>query len=204
MKKAVKKILTLLLCIPALLFCACNNSPSGLPSVDVSGYYESTASTTLLTETQAGSILLSDITAKKPNLNTLGSYVQIELKGKRNWLYKMYIDYVSFYIYTNEARSSEMIVNLSLSNMADENDRNHPSTFSSSARFVPQKNGSTLCTIEVKKVVSTATDANSDALKIDILNSVNGTVADSMGNPTTFRWTVYGLKIYGESRTYSN
>ncbi len=203
MKKALKRILVFIMCVPALLFCACQNSPSSLPQINVSGYYESVGKTTLLNETKNGSISLGDLTATKPNLLTLGSYVQIELTGKRNWLYKMYIDYVTFYVYTNEARYSEMIVNLTISNLADEDDRTHPSKFSAPARFIPLANGATLCTIKVGKVVANATDASSDSMTIDILNSVNNTVADSNGNPTSFRWTVYGLTIYGESRAYS-
>ena len=204
MKNKLLKIFTFLLCLPALFLCACGETPSSLPSINVSRYYGSGAITTLYNDTNKGQISIGDLTSSKVNTDTIGSYVQIELSGNRNWLYKMYIDCITFYVYTNESRDTEMIVNVSISNLADENNRNNAQTFSAEpARFKPTAGEATLCTINVGKVVSSATDANSDFLKFDILNCVNSTVADSSGNETNFKWTIYGLTIYGESRSYS-
>ncbi len=204
MKNKLLKICTFLLCIPMLFLCACGETPSSLPSINVSRYYSANAQTTFYNDSNKGQISIGDLTASKVNTDTAGPYVQIELAGNRSWLYKMYIDYITFYVYTNEARNSEMIINVSISNLADEDDRNHASTFSSEpARFKPTAGGATLCTIKVGKVVASMADADSDFLKFDILNCVNNTVADSTGNQTNFKWTIYGLTIYGESRSYS-
>lgn len=204
MKKKITKFFIVLLCLPTLFFCACGNSPSNLPSINMATYYEATAKTSLYKEDRSGTINLSDLTAPNPNKDTLAPYTQIILPGKLTWLYKMYIDCITFYVYTNEATDSEMIVNVSLTNMADENDRANVSTFKSEpVSFKPEKDGSVFCKINVNKVIANATDPDSDSLMIDILNSVNGTVADSVGNLTSFRWTIYGLTIYGESRSYS-
>lgn len=205
MKKFLTKLCVLLLCLPALLFCACSNDPpSKLPAINIATYYNQTAKVTYLSEEESSGLAVSSLTEKDVDKNSLGQYVQIELLGNRTWLYKMYIDYITFYVYTNESRNVDMIVNVSISNVADENDRSNPETFttgSDSPRFKPTANGATLCTVKVGKVVANAT--GEDKITFDILNSVNDTMLDANKNPTNFRWTIYGLTIYGESRSYS-
>lgn len=202
MKNTLKSLFILILCLPALLFVGCGEKDSDLPSIKVTSYYEQDVTANVYGESTARTLSLTDMTASELASSTPAAYTQIQLKGKQNWLYKMYIDCVTFYVYTNESRDTEMIVNITFSNLADENDRNNPSKFESETSFVPQANNAVLCKIKVGKMVPSATDGDC-YLKFDISNSTNTTIMDANGNVTTFKWAIYGLKIYGESRTYS-
>ena len=93
-----------------------------------------------------------------------------------------------------------MIINTTITNLADENDIQNPSTFEAlPLGIIPQEDGSILCKIPVGKTVATATGCT---ITFDINNSTSGTVADNEGKITDFRWLIYGLEIYGEHRAY--
>ncbi len=208
MKKKILSILAVMLCLPALLFCGCkNDNISELPSINMSRYYKSTVQAVIdggknSNDTKA-TIKLADLIGSKPNSNTLEAYSEIKLSGELNWLYKMYIDSVSFYVYTNSAPSTELTITLSMSNLANENDFSKAEIISDTKTSDKVNGNAYLFTFKINKVIASDVDASSDYLKISINECRNGTIVDNENNLTGFKWTIYDLKVYGESRTYS-
>lgn len=200
MKRKILNLLIAVICVPIIMFCGCSNKRSSLPKIDASVYFQSDVEVTVHNNTKTKNIELSELTSTKVDELNLDSFVELKLTANNSWIYKMYIDKIYFKVYTNQASNVEMIVNVSITNLADENDISHPSNdFSIPCSFVPKKDGSTLCCVEVGKTVATATGCN---ITFDIYNSTSGTVADNEGNTTSFRWLIYDLEIYGEHRTY--
>ena len=200
MKKLLKRICIIALIFPIIFLCSCSKV-SKLPSINVSTYFENTVETSVLgNNVSSKEITLASLTAKKPNPDFYDRYVQFTLTGNGAWLYKMYIDKITFYVYTNKTVDTEMIINFSITNVADEGDLKNPEEFSFECSFNPKKNGKAYCEISVNKVIATATSCE---IKFDITNSTSGTITDNEGNVTDFKWQIYGLKIYGESRSYS-
>ena len=67
-------------------------------------------------------------------------------------------------------------------------------TFSNTYACVAKKKGTVQVKIKVKRTVATATGST---LTIDVLTS------DMFGDPeSNFKWCIYDLKFYGESRSY--
>lgn len=200
MKKLLKRIGIIALIFPIIFLCSCSKV-SKLPSINVDTYFEDTVETSVLgNNVSSKEITLASLTAKKPNPDFYDRYVQFTLTGNGAWLYKMYIDKITFYVYTNKTVDTEMIINFSITNVADEGDLENPEEISGECSFNPKKNGKAYCEISVNKVIATATGCE---IKFDITNSTSGTITDNEGNVTDFKWQIYGLKIYGESRSYS-
>lgn len=200
MKRKILNLLVVAICVPILMFCACSNKRSSLPKVDASVYFQESVQASIYNNTKTKDIKLSDLTKSSVDELNLDSYVEIKLTANNTWIYKMYIDRIYFKVYTTEATGTEMIVNVSITNLADEDDMSHPSDdFSIPCSFIPKKNGSTICYVDVEKTVATATGCT---ITFDIYNSTSGTVADNNGNLTSFRWLIYDLEFYAEHRAY--
>ena len=111
-----------------------------------------------------------------------------------------YIDYIYFYVYTNMETTTEMTVNVSITNLADENNIENPNNdFKADCSLMPQKDKSVLCAIKVQKVIATATGST---MIIDILQS-SELFSDGVGQDVDFKWIIYGLEFRAESRAYS-
>ena len=200
MKNKILKIFTLLLCIPLAFMCGCSKKPSKLPKIDQTVYFESVATALTYGSNKTRDVQLEDLISNKADPLNVDSFTEITITAKSAWIYKMYIDCISFYVYTNQGADVEMIINTTITNLADENNISNPSTFESlPLGLIPQPEGSILCVVEVKKTVATATGCK---ITFDINNSTNGTVSDDQGNITDFRWMIYDLEIYGEHRAY--
>jgi hypothetical protein len=203
MKKILKHIMALLTIVPIILLCSCG-SRSSLPKLNLEQYYESNVTVYTYNSTTAKKISLSKLTSSSPSSQNCDNFTQLTLTGDGSWLYKMYIDTIYFYVYTTEATTEELVINFKLTNVVEESEFKsgsvNPTEFTCERSLKPTKNGSVLCTIPVHMTIA---DATSTSITIDILNSVNGTVADENGNESSFKWQIYGLEIYGESRSYS-
>ena len=201
MKKSLLKIITALLCIPILFVCGCSSKPSKLGTINPSAYFEDKTSYYLYNVSESKTMTFDSLTLEEPDKSLANSYIQLEVKAKPAMIYKMYIDYIYFYVYTNKETYSEMIVNVSLTNLCDEWDFENPTDdFSYPCSFLPVKDGSTLCIVEVKKVVAIL--AETTTLKFDILNSTE-VFKDESGKDIGFKWSIYGLEFHAESRAYS-
>lgn len=199
MKKIII-LITSILCIPIMLLTGCSTKKSKLNKINVSAYFNETTSYSTFETTGEKSLPLNTFLKEEPDTKLADSFVQIKLKAISAMIYKMYIDCIYFYVYTNIETDSQMMINVTITNLANENNIENPTDdFAYSCSFIPKENGAILCTVPVKKVVATATGLN---LSFDIFETTD-VFKDGLGNNTGFNWIIYGLTIHGESRAYS-
>ena len=200
MKKSILKLLTLMLCIP-LALCGCSKVKvkSKLDTIYLPVYYNNKVACSVYGKSDKVSVSIDDLTSKKPNKDILTAYTEFSLKANAAWVYKLYIDYIYFKVYTNKA-SSEMVINVSITNLAKENDfENANDDFVAECSFIPTKDGEFICEVKVQKVIATATGST---ITFDILNSPE-VFFNEKGEDIEFKWVIYDLKFYAEHRTYS-
>ena len=198
MKKIISIIIAVI-CVPILLLTGCSKK-SKLNTINVASYFNKTASYSLYEKSGEKSLELNSLLTKKPDLKLADSFVQINLKANAAMIYKMYIDCISFRVYTNIKTDSQMIITVSITNLADENNIQNPTDdFSYPCTFIPEENGEILCRIPVNKVVANATGLS---MSFDIFETTD-VFKDGLGNNTGFKWLIYDLTIHGESRAYS-
>ena len=195
MKNTLLKIFSFLLIIPCLFLCACSNSKN----LNLSAYFESPIKATVLKNNKntEKELTISDITSKKPVTTKLDTYLQFNLTGINEFVYRLYIEKIEFYVYSNKD-AAEMTLNLAMSNLAEKSNLSITSTLTESVAIIPEADESILVTFKINRVVATATGST---LAIDILESKNSTITDSVGNETGFKWIIHGFKIFGEHYT---
>ena len=200
MKQNLLKFFAILL-LPVVLLCGCSSkNKSKLETIKLSTYFEDKVVCTTFGKSSTTTISMSDITSEEPKYNLLGQYVEFEVEAKSSWIYKMYIDYVYFKVYTNMDVATGMTVNLSMTNLADEDNLQKPTNdYTQDCSFTPAKDGSFNCWYKIGKVVPTASGST---LTIDIINTTE-VFSDEFGKANGFKWIIYDLKFYAESRTYS-
>ena len=202
MKNKLKRVLLLFLCIPLIFFASCGKNKTAKINLDY--YFETNIATSFFNQTSTRNLTIKDLTASKPNKDLLDSYAEIILKSHSDQarVYHLYIDYIEFYVYTNEDSEFDFNINVTIENVIDESqvgkepeDKKFTETYSTK----PQKNKSAKFTVAVNKVVANAT--NGTSIKFDILNTeIFNTPNDT---EVTFRWTLYGLEIHAEVRAYN-
>ena len=202
MKRKILNLLIALICVPALMLCGCSKKDSDLPKINASVYFEETVTAYTYNNAKAKNIEFAELIAEDPDPLNIDCFTEIHVTAKSSWVYKMYIDCIYFYVYANADSTSEMIINVTITNLVDEDkigEQNAIETIEETCSLIAQKDDSVLCKVEVKKTVATATGCK---LTFDINNSINSTVADDQGNATDFRWMIYGLEFYAEHRAY--
>ena len=202
MKRKILNLLIALICVPALMLCGCSKKDSDLPKINASVYFEESVEVHTYNNAKAKTIEFAELIAEDPDPLNIDCFTEIKVTAKNSWVYKMYIDCIYFYVYANEDATSEMVVNVTITNLVDEDkigEQNAIETVQETCSLIPQKDDSILCKVDVKKTVATATGCT---ITFDINNSINGTVADDAGKATDFRWMIYGLEFYAEHRAY--
>lgn len=198
MKKSILKIFTLLICLP-LALCGCSKVKSKLDTIELPVYYNNTVACSVYGKSDKTSITVQDLTSKKPKTLIAAAYTEFELRANAAWVYKLYIDYIYFKVYTN-IPSSAMTINVAITNLANEYDfENANDDFTAECSLIPEKDGSFICEVKVQKVIATATGST---ITFDILNSPE-VFHDVYGKENGFKWIIYDLKFYAEHRTYS-
>lgn len=204
MKNKLFKTLLVLLIIPVLFFTGCKKEKL-LPAIDLSTYLNNEISVKFYQMESASTQELSFIAAPELDKDKLGKYVSFELNTNSVWMYKMYIETISFYVYTTQSSITEMIVNVSITNVADEetlktitSEEPTTDTAKEQCAFIPEANKATKCTFNIGKAIAKPTGS---IITIDILNSLE--LFDDENEETSFKWVIYGLEITGESRAYS-
>lgn len=202
MKRKIFNFLIMLICVPAIILCGCSKKKSNLPKIDASEYFENSVSALTYNSTNAKTLKFETLTAKNVNPLDVDNFTEIKITAKSALVYKMYIDCIYFYVYANNTTNTEMVINVSITNLVSEDEisnENSIKTIEETCSFIPKKNGSVLCKVDIQKTIATATGCT---ITFDIYNSTNGTVADDNGNSTNFKWTIYDLSFYAEHRTY--
>ena len=194
MKTKLFKLLTLIVCIPAILVCGCSKKRSNFDKFDASAYLESKVTYITYDNSNNQTMEINEFFNEEVDPVDVKNYSTIKITAKSAWVYKMYIDKIYFNFYSNKSLSTELIVNLTITNLAPENDLSKPESKSFTCSFIPKENESILCEFEIEKIVANATGC---LITIDINESIDSEFIES-----DFRWTIYNFEIYGEHKTY--
>lgn len=102
MKKLVSFILTCLCLITSLCFTACSESNS----LDINVYFKPTVKTRVYTQSATTENLeLAKLISDTPSQTK--KYLQYEITADKSWIYGIYIESISFYIYSTQTREVE-------------------------------------------------------------------------------------------------
>ena len=204
MRKKLLKSLLIFLLLPVLIFVGCKNKE--LPAINLSRYLKKEISIKTHDISQAKTADLSIITEKKPNVEYLAQYLKFEIPANNVWMYKMYVEKITFYVYCNETSEFQMIVNVKMSDLASEEDilntkteNVETETIEEQITLTPEAKKSIKCTININKTV---VNALGSTITIDTYNSRELFSGDGESN-SSFTWMIYGFEIHGESRSYS-
>ncbi len=198
MKSKIFNLIISLLCIPVIVLCGCSNKRSELPKIASAAYLENTVTYTSYDSTKEQTLDISEFLLDKVEPLNIRAFEQVTITAKSAWIYKMYIDRIYFNFYSNKTTDSEMIIKLTMTNLVNEENignSNSIETIELNFPFIAKAGGSVLCIFDIEKTVATATGSK---ITIDIYESLNNDLIAS-----EFKWTIYGLEIYGEHRTYS-
>ena len=204
MKKLLKSLVIFML-LPVIILVGCKKSKT-LPAISIARYFKEdiTISRNGIADTNTDKI--SILTQNKPKEENFSQYRKFTINAEPVWIYKMYIEKISFYVYCNESNESQMIINLEMTNLATEDaiwaatqETVESETFSSQCTLTPQARKAIKCNFEINRTVIVATGST---LSIDIENSLELYSGDAE-TKSTFMWQIYGLEVYGESRTYT-
>ena len=204
MRKKLLKSLLVLILIPILVLVGCKNKQ--LPAINLSKYLKQEISVKREGVTDAKIESLNVIAEPKLNQEYLSQYRKFELQANNVWMYKMYVEKITFYVYCNEASEFQMIINVKMTDLASEEDilattteNVETETIEEQITLTPEKNKAVKCTVNIGKTV---VNALGTTITIDTYHSPELFSGDGESN-STFMWMIYGFEIHGESRTYS-
>lgn len=206
MKKNLLKSILIFLMLPVIMFVGCKNKETQLPKINLSRYFKDEISVLRYGISEKSTDTISLLTQKKAKKSNLSKYQKFELNANSVWIYKMYIESISFYVYCNESSDYQMTINVTMSDLADEEgilnstDTNvETETVEQQCSLFPKAKKAIKCNVKINKTV---VNALGSTITIDILNSPELFSSDGE-NESTFMWLIYGFEIHGESRTYS-
>ena len=204
MKKNLLKTLVIFLLLPVLIFVGCKDSNS-LPSISISRYFKENVTVSRNGIAEASTEKISLLTESKAKDEYLSPYTKFEITAQPIWIYKMYIEKITFYVYCNETTESQFTLNLKMTDLASEDaiwdskeDNVSSEDYEEQCTIQPKAFKSIKCTFDINKTVIVATGStitiNVDSLEIFSLNE-NG--------ESTFKWLIYDFEVHGESRAYT-
>ncbi len=202
MKNKLKKFLLIFLCIPVICLVGCGKKEvAKIKALDY--YFNNSVTTSFFNPDSTRNLSLADLTLKKPNKDLLDSYSEFVIKphSEASRTYHLYIDYIIFYVYTNESSDKEFNLYLTIENVIDENKvgtEQTDKTFKDNRVTYAKKEGSAEFRFDINKVVATTTGAT---IKFDIFNTEIYNTPDD--KKVTFKWLIYGLEIHAEPRAYN-
>lgn len=198
MKKLKALTLAILFISFAVLFSGCSK---GLPSIDMPTYFKNTATSNVYKSTSYSNktLDLSQFISDKPDTTKLDKYLDFTFTANAEWIYKMYIEKIEFYVYTSETPSTEMTFTIKITNLAKEDNLASKSDLKEIQSIYPTANQGYKLILPVDRVVATATGMT---MSIDISES-SELLLNKNNTKNEFKWMIYGLKVFGESREYS-
>ena len=205
MKKSIFRPLVIFLLLPILLLVSCKNS-SSIKAISNSRYLKKDITVSYFEFDEDSKNTTDLISSKKPNKANLSKYTKFELEADSVWMYKMYIEKITFYVYGNETSEYLLTLNLKMTDLSKEEDilnnkeGNVPrEDIELQYSVSPKAYKSVKCTFYINRTLNIATGST---ITIDILNSLE--LFSSYGDyQSTFMWLIYGFEIHGESRAYS-
>lgn len=205
MKKKLLNILLIFLILPVMVFSGCKKS--SLPAINLATYLKEDVTVKRFEYADTSTEKIGFLTKSKADTSYLAKYLKFTLEAEPVWFYKMYVEYISFYVYCNENSDYLMTINVSISDVASEEEIANAGTntietetFSADCIISPKKGKAIKCIFPINRAV---VGALGSTITIDVLNSLELFSDDEEGNASSFKWLIYGLEIHGESRTYS-
>lgn len=203
MKKFLLKTLAIFLLLPVLVFVGCKSK--SLPSISIARYFKEKVTVSRHGFAEASTEKISLLTQSKAKDEYLSPYTKFEISAQPLWIYKMYVEKITFYVYCNETTETQLTLNLKMTDLATEedilsstNENVSTSAYEEQCTVSPKAFKSIKCTFEINKTVVLATGStitiNVDSLEIFSLNE---------NSESTFRWLIYDFEVHGESRSYS-
>lgn len=204
MKKNILKTLLIFLILPVMVFSGCKKS--SLPAINLSTYLKDEITIKRFEYAESSTEKIGFLTKSKADTTYFGKYLKFTINAEPVWFYKMYVEYISFYVYCSEASDYQMTINVSISDVASEDDILNSSeeietdTFTAECTIKPKQRKAIKCKFPINKAV---VNALGSTITIDVMNSLELFSDDEEGNASSFKWLIYGLEIHGESRAYS-
>ena len=205
MKKHLLKTLVIFLLLPVIVFVGCKGKKD-LPTISNTRYLKNKVTVSRNGFAESSSETLDIITKSKADKKLLSPYTKFEISADPVWMYKMYVEKITFYVYCNESSETILTVNLKMTDLATEDaiwsatqETVESETFESQCSVQPKAYKAIKCIFEIKRTVIVATGST---ITIDILNSLEIYSGDAE-TKSTFQWLIYGFEIHGESRAYT-
>ena len=205
MKKNLFKSLIIFLILPVLILVGCKNK-NELPIISTTKYFKDKVTVSRNGFADASTETLEILTQEKADKKYLAPYEKFELSAEPVWIYKMFIEKITFYVYCNESSETILTVNLKMTDLATEDaiwnatqETVESETFESQCSVQPQAYKPIKCVFEINRAVIVATGST---LTIDILNSLEIYSGDAE-TKSSFMWLIYGFEVHGESRAYT-
>ena len=198
MKNKLKNLFILVICLPVMLLCSCGGEKPKCKQVNSTYYYNNEIACDIFNDSAQRKITIDSISGSKVNIDTIGAYAKMTFTGKSAELFHFYIEYIYFKVYTNEASEYELNLNINITNAIKEEDIKKDNvddkTYSNTFSCQTKQNGVVQVKAKIDRVIATATGTT---LTIDALTSDM-----FIDTETTFKWTIFDFKIYGEARAY--
>lgn len=180
MKKLTPLLLTLVLLASSLLLVGCSNS------IDTSVYFNSIVSAKVYGSNTTQKLNLSDLSNKSPS--TTKKYLSFEFKANKDWIFGMYIETISFYIYSTESMTD---VEFDFSLTGTENGQvtltSATKTFSlTNQPYSFTKNSSRKITIKINDTITLSTSDPVFTVKL----------SDTYNDPK-FEYTIHSFEVVG-------
>ena len=102
MKKFTTLIIITICIFTSFMFTACGNTP-----INMSKYFSPTVTASVYKTNKADTLKIDDITKNEPYETK--KYTQFLFTADNNWFYGMYVESISFYIYSTETKEMELI-----------------------------------------------------------------------------------------------
>lgn len=205
MKKNLFKSLVIFLLLPVLILVGCKDKKE-LPTISTAKYFKNKVTVSRNGFAEASSETLDILTKEKADKAYLAPYTKFELSAEPVWIYKMFIEKITFYVYCNESSETILTVNLKMTDLATEEaiwsatqETVESETFESQCSVEPKAFKPIKCVFEINRTVIVATGSS---LTIDILNSLEIYSGDAE-TKSSFMWLIYGFEVHGESRAYT-
>lgn len=211
MKSKIFKSLMLILCLPIVMisFCACARKP-----LDNYTYFNEVKAVLNNSSGNMADLTLDDISASGPNMEKVNNYYSIDINAEPEWIYKMYIEKITFSIFIKDkiANANEITFTLTISNAIAENNvgkdyddelTDDDKKFVATSSIVPTENGYYDLSFDVGYVLGFLNAQTGSKISVDISEYDLGGAGTSTGNISPLNWTIYNFKAYGESRAYN-
>lgn len=200
MKKIKAFTLALLFISFAVLFSGCSK---GIPAIDMPTYFKDSVTSNVYKSTSYTNktLSLSQFTNSNPDTTKMDKYLDFSFTANSDWIYKMYIEKIEFYVITSETPLTEMTFTFNISNLAKENNITEENNIKNETISInPTANSPYKIILPVDRVVRTA--SSTTTITIDISES-SELLLNKNNTNNSFKWMIYGLTVFGESREYS-